>query len=95
MQSAIECSFKDCFSVCEIANTKRRTEAAAWVNLSSGSAQTVYAGIAYFIKDWKYIQITIAVIPASYVFMYYFLPESPRYNFVMILFDVATCKDFY
>jgi len=65
-------------TACEIANTKNRTLAAAWTNISAGAAPAVYAGIAYFIRDWKYIQLTISLIPAAYFFMYYFLPETPR-----------------
>ena len=67
------------FTATEIANTKRRTEAGAWINITSGTAHTVYAGIAYFARGWRTLQLIIGLLPLPLILLYFVLPETPRF----------------
>ena len=66
-------------SASEIANTKWRTEAAIWAYTASGIAHTIFPGLAYICKDWRKLQFVIGFFHLPFLFLYFFLPESPRY----------------
>ena len=67
-----------CFTVCEISNTRNRTVTNMVKNFSTGSGDAIFAGLAYFIRNWHYLQIIIALLPTPMFVLYFILPESPR-----------------
>ena len=62
----------------EISSTKRRTQTAAWINVAEAIAHTMYAGLAYFVRDWRSLQIIIGLMLLPVFLLYCFLPETPR-----------------
>ncbi|CAK8691142.1 unnamed protein product [Clavelina lepadiformis] len=64
----------------EISSTKWRTEAGAYICVAVSVAHVVFPGIAYaFNGDWRSTQLLIALVPAPFVLIYFFIPESPRW----------------
>ncbi|XP_047494622.1 organic cation transporter protein-like isoform X2 [Penaeus chinensis] len=44
-----------------------------------GSGIAILPGIAYFIRSWRNLELTIGIISATLLSYYWFLPESPRW----------------
>ncbi|CAK8691148.1 unnamed protein product [Clavelina lepadiformis] len=63
----------------EISPTKWRTETCAYVNMTTAICHTIFPWIAYGLRDWHYIQLTIALVPANFFITFFFIPESPRW----------------
>ncbi|XP_076807256.1 organic cation transporter-like protein [Clavelina lepadiformis] len=63
----------------EICPINWRVEAGAYAQMTTAIAHTVYPWIAYALRDWHDIQLTIGLIPAAFFVVYFFIPESPRW----------------
>jgi len=62
-----------------MSDLKWRTEANVYVNLTTAIAHTVWPGIGYAIRGWRTLLLVISCVPAVYLIVMFFIPESPRF----------------
>lgn len=68
------------FVMCmETVGGKWRTIVGILYQIPFGIGNTIMAGFAFYLRDWRYLQITLSGISALYVFYFWFIPESPRW----------------
>lgn len=63
----------------EIANKKRRASLGIIYNMSYPIGQMIVPLIAFFVRDWRLLQLSISVPAILTLLFYWFLPESPRW----------------
>uniref|UniRef100_H2YPC1 Major facilitator superfamily (MFS) profile domain-containing protein n=1 Tax=Ciona savignyi TaxID=51511 RepID=H2YPC1_CIOSA len=73
----------------EISGIAWRTEAGLIINLASAISHTILPGVAYALRDWKWIQLYVGASPASFLLLLYFVPESPRWLIANKKYDQA------
>uniref|UniRef100_UPI00398E78FA solute carrier family 22 member 6-A-like n=1 Tax=Pristiophorus japonicus TaxID=55135 RepID=UPI00398E78FA len=77
-----------CLSV-EWIPTKIRTSVATFLNYSYTFGQLLLAGIAYGIRDWRWLQLTVAIPFYVFFLCSWWFPESARWLILNDKADVA------
>uniref|UniRef100_UPI00398E4170 solute carrier family 22 member 6-A-like n=1 Tax=Pristiophorus japonicus TaxID=55135 RepID=UPI00398E4170 len=77
-----------CLSV-EWIPTKIRTSVATFLNYSYTFGQLLLAGIAYGIRDWRWLQLTVAIPFYVFFLCSWWFPESARWLILNDKVDVA------
>lgn len=68
------------FVMCmEVVGGEWRTTIPILYQIPFGLANTMMACLAYFLRDWRYLQLTLATISGLFIFYHWFIPESPRW----------------
>lgn len=68
------------FVMCmEVVGGKWRTIVGILYQIPFGIGNAMMAILAYFIRDWRYLQLTLSGISSVYIFYFWFVPESPRW----------------
>ncbi|XP_042219669.1 organic cation transporter protein-like [Homarus americanus] len=83
--------------VMEVVKPKARTLTGMMYALFFGLGITILPGFAYFIRDWRYLELAIGLFSSSLIAYYWILPESPRWlasqgrvqDALVILKDIA------
>lgn len=44
-----------------------------------GVGNSMMAGLAYMLRDWRYLQIALSLLSSVYLIIFFILPESPRW----------------
>ncbi|XP_077290795.1 organic cation transporter 1-like [Arctopsyche grandis] len=71
------------FVLCmEIVGGKWRTIIPILYQIPFGLANSVLSGLAFFIRDWRQLQLALSILSALYIFFAFFIPESPRWLLV-------------
>ncbi|KAL0266868.1 UNVERIFIED_CONTAM: hypothetical protein PYX00_009302 [Menopon gallinae] len=63
----------------EIVDKNKRASLSTLYNMSYPIGQMIVPLIAYFIRDWRELQLVISVPALMTLFFYWLLPESPRW----------------
>ncbi|CAH1969385.1 unnamed protein product [Acanthoscelides obtectus] len=68
------------FVMCmEIVGGKWRTIVPILYQIPFGFGNSIMAGVAYFLRDWRYFHFTLSVLACIYIVYIWCIPESPRW----------------
>ncbi|KAF5284073.1 hypothetical protein FQA39_LY17122 [Lamprigera yunnana] len=68
------------FVICmEITGCQWRTVTPILYHISSGLGSAIIAAVAYYVKDWRQLQLALAALGSVYVAYFWLVPESPRW----------------
>ncbi|KAF5272906.1 hypothetical protein FQA39_LY07672 [Lamprigera yunnana] len=71
------------FVLCmEIVGGKWRTIVPILYQIPFGIGNSVMAALAYYLRDWRTLQLALSVLTGSYLIYIFFIPESPRWLFI-------------
>ncbi|XP_042890724.1 organic cation transporter protein-like isoform X3 [Penaeus japonicus] len=65
--------------VTEVVSPSARTLTGMLYAFFFGSGIAILPGIAYFVRSWRYLELTIGISSGVLISYYWFLPESPRW----------------
>nr|CAI5864559.1 unnamed protein product [Callosobruchus analis] len=68
------------FVMCmEVVGGKWRTIVPILYQIPFGLGNSIMAGVAYFVRDWRYFHFTLSVLSCLYISYIWYIPESPRW----------------
>nr|CAH7728011.1 unnamed protein product [Callosobruchus chinensis] len=68
------------FVMCmEVVGGKWRTIVPILYQIPFGLGNTIMAGVAYFLRDWRYFHFALSVLACLYISYIWYIPESPRW----------------
>ncbi|CAH1137884.1 unnamed protein product [Phyllotreta striolata] len=72
------------FVMCmEVVGGKWRTIMPILYQIPFGFGNSIMAGIAYMIRDWRYLHLNLSLLSGFYGVFYWCIPESPRWLLVV------------
>lgn len=63
----------------QIVSGKYRTTIPVLYQLPFGLGNTVMAGLAYWLRDWRKLEFGLATISAVFILYWFTVPESPKW----------------
>ncbi|KAG6453461.1 hypothetical protein O3G_MSEX008148 [Manduca sexta] len=68
------------FVICmEVVSGKYRTTVPVLYQLPFGLGNAIMAGLAYWLRDWRKLEFTLATLSSLFIFYWFWIPESPRW----------------
>lgn len=58
---------------------KWRTTIPVVYQLPFGLGSAVMAGLAHWLRDWRKLEMALAVLSSMYIIYWFWIPESPRW----------------